>query len=54
MTIDTIGFASGNAYAGVKESSVLMEGDEIKAILYLGIKGEVFLPEPERRVDLLA
>lgn len=32
----------------------LIKGDEIKAILYLGIKGEVILPAPSRSVDILA
>ena len=32
----------------------LIKGDEIKAILYLGIKGEVILPTPERTVDIFA
>ncbi|MBN2050970.1 MAG: hypothetical protein JW760_11030 [Spirochaetales bacterium] len=36
-----------------KEAS-LIELDEIKAILYLGLRGEVSLPTEDRKVDILA
>ncbi|MCK4542394.1 MAG: hypothetical protein KAU17_09180 [Spirochaetales bacterium] len=27
--------------------------EKIKAILYLGLRGEVFLPKPEHKVDII-
>ena len=37
-----------------KAESALIDSDEIKAILYLGIRGEISLPIEKHDVDILA
>ena len=37
----------------VRESP-LIDAEDIKAILYLGIRGEIALPMEKRKVDILA
>lgn len=37
-----------------KSESALIDSDEIKAILYLGIRGEISLPIEKHDVDILA
>ena len=38
----------------ISTSPPLIKSDEIKAILYLGIRGEIHLPLPEESVNILA
>ena len=54
MSIEPLGYTPIPAPQPVSEPPTLIESDQIKAILYLGIKGEVILPDPERTIDILA
>lgn len=53
MSIDPI-----NAHMQTPPTSTnppaLIRGEDIKAILYLGIKGDLNLPAPNRTIDILA
>ncbi|MBN2509880.1 MAG: hypothetical protein JXB03_06370 [Spirochaetales bacterium] len=53
MKIETIASPSVRVSQNQKELP-LIEGRDIKAILYLGIRGTVMLPEEKHKVDISA
>ena len=53
MSIDKINAPEGPQQPQPSPKPLIEERD-IKAILYLGIRGEVFLPEESHKVDLEA
>lgn len=56
MSIDQVGQAAVQPPAPQSEvkNSAVIDSNEIKAILYLGIRGKIALPVESHKVDVLA
>ncbi|MBI9103356.1 MAG: hypothetical protein JEY99_13140 [Spirochaetales bacterium] len=54
MNIDNVQFTATNTnFARPAAAPTVIEPVDIKAILYLGLRGDVALPSPEHKVDIL-
>ena len=54
MSIDKVQTAIPTTQKPLKQELPLIDPQEIKAILYLGLRGDVSLPIEKHRVDILA
>jgi hypothetical protein len=54
MSIDTVHISQIQPPKAPIGESPLIDAEDIKAILYLGIRGEIALPIEKHKVDILA
>jgi hypothetical protein len=54
MSIDKVSVQTKPQADVPKKAAPLIAPEDVKAILYLGLKGEISLPAPKRQVDILA
>ncbi|HOV62956.1 MAG TPA: hypothetical protein PLG43_03625 [Spirochaetia bacterium] len=54
MSIDKVSIQAKPSVEVPRKTMPLITPEDIKAILYLGLHGEISLPDPKRQVDIFA